>query len=52
MAESDIQGKADETDDSDTQDTQEKPKGSSTIKRIWKTFEKMLSDEVDPDEDN
>lgn len=52
VAESDIQGKTDETDDSVTQDTQEKPKGSSTIKRIWKTFEKMLSDEVDPDEDN
>ena len=38
-------------EETDVPDTPEKPKGPSTIKRIWKTFEKMLSDEVDPDED-
>ena len=38
-------------EETDIPDTPEKPKGPSTIKRIWKTFEKMLSDEVDPDED-
>ena len=41
----------DNPEETDAPDTPEKPKGPSTIKRIWKTFEKMLSDEVDPDED-
>jgi len=35
----------------DKQETPEQPKGPSALKRIWKTFEKMLSDEAEPEEE-
>jgi len=41
----------DNPEPSDIPEEQERPKGSSTIKRIWKTFEKMLSDEVETDDE-
>jgi len=35
----------------ETQETPDKPKGPSAIKRIWRTFEKMLTDEAEADDE-
>ena len=37
---------------SDEPETPEKPKGPSALSRLWRTFEKMLSDDPDGDDEN